>query len=106
VKPSWEDLSAFFDLDEFAETVLIQPVDGDSFEVVGIFDERFFVADLGEYELDVHRPRVLVKAADVTEVNRFDLAVINGKTYELLEEPSRDGTGTAVLQLAETEPDP
>jgi hypothetical protein len=96
----WEDLDAFLDLEEFAASVTLGLQDGGSRELIGIFDDPYLNAELGEYELDTTRPRLTCKAADVTDVRRRDTVTINGETMDVMTDPQPDGTGLAVLALA------
>lgn len=99
--PDWEDLSAFFDPDEFATSAVITRGEETVAEVLGIFDDPNEVAALGEYELDHPNPRFVCPEADVADVRKGDIVTIEGKTFDLMQEPELDGTGVAALILAE-----
>ena len=96
----WEDLTAFLQTDEFADTVVVTLQDGRTLSVVGIFDDPYLNAQLGEYELDTTRPRLTCRAGDVVEVGRGDTVTIDGETFDVMTSPQPDGTGMAVLDLA------
>lgn len=98
--PAWEDLDAFLNVDEFAITATVSLQDGTTRAVRGIFDDPYLNAELGEYELDTNRPRLTCKESDVLGVTRGDVAVIDGKTYDVLSAPHSDGTGMAMLEMA------
>lgn len=97
----WEDLSAFFDPDEFATSAVIKREDETVAEVLGIFDDPNEVAALGEYELDLPKPRFVCPVAGVAGVRKGDAVTIEGKVFDLMQEPQLDGTGVATLILAE-----
>lgn len=96
----WEDLNAFLSIDEFASQATIAMQDGSTRSVVGIFDDPFLNAELGEYELDTTRPRLTCKAQDVAGVQRGDEVTIDGEAFDVLTWPQGDGEGLAVLQMA------
>lgn len=98
--PAWENLDAFLSTDEFATSADLQLQDGTTRTIRGIYDEPFLNAELGEYDLDTTRPRLLCKAADVVGVARGDVLVINGQTLDIMTAPQADGTGMATLDLA------
>lgn len=96
----WENLDEFLQTDEFASTVMISLQSGVSRSVVGIFDDPFLNAELGEYELDTTRPRLTCKAIDVLGVGRGDEVTIDGETFDVMTSPQLDGEGIAVLEMA------
>lgn len=98
--PAWEDLDAFLDVAEFAASICIRLQAGGTRQVSGIFDDPYLNADLGEYDMDTSRPRVTCKEADVVDVTRGDIVVIDGREYDVMTGPQSDGTGMALLDLA------
>ncbi|AVO37388.1 head-tail joining protein [Pukyongiella litopenaei] len=99
--PAWEDLSEFFDPDEFATTATIRR-DGEIIgEVLGIFDDPNQIAALGNYELDHPTPRLICPETDIADISRGDVATIEGRDFDIMQEPELDGTGIATLILAE-----
>jgi hypothetical protein len=100
-QPEWEDLSTFFDPDEFAATAVITRGEETVVEVLGIFDDPNAVATLGEYALDHTSPRFTCPETDVAGVHKGDVVTIEGKEFDLMQEPELDGTGIATLILAE-----
>lgn len=100
LSPAWENLDAFLSPDEFATEAVLQLQGGATRQISGIYDEPFLNAELGEYDMDTTRPRLLCKAADVSGVTRGDVLVINGKSLDILSAPQADGTGMATLDLA------
>ena len=99
--PDWEDLSAFFDPDEFATTAVITRGEETVAEVLGIFDDPNKVATLGEYELDHPGPTFICAEIDVISARKDDVVTIDGRAFDLMQEPELDGTGIATLVLAE-----
>ena len=99
-KHAWEDLDAFFSLDEFATTITLRLQSGEVRQFNAVFDDPYLNAELGEYELDTNRPRLTCKESDVLSVTRGDVVEIDGKTYDVLTGPQPDGTGMAMLEMA------
>ncbi|AFO91535.1 head-tail joining protein [Phaeobacter inhibens] len=100
VSPAWDDLDAFLQVDDFAIEATVTPRGGVPRQIKGVFDEPYFNAQLGEYEVDATQPRLTCKAADVVDLRERDQVTINGQNYYLLSNPQEDGTGMAVLALA------
>lgn len=100
LQPGWEDLCDFLNTDEFAVSAVLQPQDGEPRSIVGIFDEPFLDAELGEYRMDQVAPRFLCCADHVAGVLRGDTLTVNGQTYDILAAPQADGTGMATLRMA------
>ena len=101
----WEDRDAFLSLDEFGITATVTPQDGGpSRSIVGIFDDAFLNAQLGEYDLDTTQPRFLCKSEDVDGILRGDIAIIDGETFDVLTSPQVDGTGFATLVMGRRHP--
>ncbi len=98
--PAWDDLNTFLSVDDFAVEATVTRLDGDTRVVIGIFDDPYLNAQLGEYELDTSRPRFTCKESDVIGVLRGDMVEINGRSYDVLSSAQPDGTGMAVLELA------
>ena len=98
--PAWDDLDAFLSADEFAVRATIRLQDGGARVVLGIFDDPYLNAQLGEYEVDTTRPRFTCKESDVIGVLRGDMVDIDGRTYDVLASAQPDGTGMATLEMA------
>lgn len=97
--PAWENLDVFVNPDDFGVPVVIDLQDGGTRELVGIFDDPFLNAQLGEYEPDTSQPRVTAKTSDLAGVRRGDIATVHGREYDVMAvEP--DGTGMAVMRMA------
>ncbi len=99
--PDWEDLSAFFDPEAFATRAVITRAGKTVAEILGIFDDPNEVAVLGAFERDHPTPRLVCPEVDVGDVRKGDVVTIEGKAFDLMREPERDGTGLATLILAE-----
>lgn len=97
--PSWENLDAFLQLDDFAVTATITPAEGVSRSVVGIFDDPYLDAQLGEYRLDTSSPRFQASESALAGIERGDGVSIDGIEYLALAAPKPDGTGLATLEL-------
>ena len=98
--PDWESLSDFFDPAEFATAAEFKRGGEKIGEAFGIFDDPNNRAALGEYMLDHPEPRFTCAEADVALVRCGDVVAIEGRDFDLLQEPEKDGTGIAVLILA------
>jgi hypothetical protein len=67
--------------------------------VMGLFDDPYLDAQLGEYVADTSDPRFTCKASDVMGVRRGDWITIDGTTYNVMAKPQNDGTGMVILRL-------
>lgn len=101
--PSWENLDDFFDLDTdggFSFPAVLQSQKGWTRTINAIFDDPYFNAQIGEYEADTSSPRLTAKESDLFGLLRGDVVTIAGETFDVLDSPEQDGTGTAVIRLA------
>lgn len=98
--PNWEDLDQFLDADDFAQTAIIRRDGNLVIEVLGIFDDPYFSPEIGEYTFEDRQPRLTVKEVSVILVRRGDTVDVDGKTFDLINDPEPDGTGMSVLTLA------
>lgn len=132
-KPSWENLDEFLQLDDaggFAVTAALTKVttnppgsgwaaqenptgweEGDPVTytraLVGIFDDPYLNADIGEYEADTSAPRFTCKEVDVVGVGRGDYwQRLDAKTmqpvgdlFNIMTDPQSDGAGMAILRM-------
>ncbi|WP_300067727.1 hypothetical protein [uncultured Ruegeria sp.] len=99
--PDWEDLSDFFDPDEFADTANITRDNQVVGQILGVFDDPSQVAKLGEYEHDHHAPTFICPEVEAAIVQPGDVAEIDGTPYDVTKSPQADGTGLSKLILAE-----
>lgn len=106
LQPGWENLGDFLNADEFAVTAVLHPQGGSPRSIVGIFDEPFMDAELGEYRMDQVVPRFLCRADQVAGVQRGDVLEVQGRTLDILAAPQADGTGMATLRMAARRPGP
>ena len=97
--PAWEDLEDFLSVDDFATVARFATVSG-ARAVMGIFDEPYFNAETGEYDMATGEPRFTCKEADVIGVKRDDGCLIHGVFYRVDHDPYPDGTGMAVVKLS------
>lgn len=101
--PFAEDLDQFLQVREFAHSATLILGDAEvRREVVGIFDEPFLDAELGEYSLDTTQPRLLCKEADTRGIDRGDRVEIDGRVFDIMGLPQVDGTGMATIRLSPT----
>jgi hypothetical protein len=100
LQPSWENLDDFLNTDEFAVTAVLLPQSGVSRQIVGLFDEPFMDAELGEYRMDQVAPRFMCRADQVGDVTRGDVLIVQGRTLDIMQAPMVDGTGMATIRLA------
>jgi len=108
LSPDWENLDEFLGLDTqdgFAKKAILALASTEATRnLVGIFDEPYLDAQLGEYRADESAPRFLCKHIDVIDVARGDRLSIEGVVYDVMSAAQPDGTGMATLYL-EVPPD-
>lgn len=103
--PAWEDLDVFLQVDDFACKACISTISGHIY-LVGLFDDPYAGARLGEYDRDTQTPTFNCKAADVMGlVHRGDTITLQhpdgtSETLDIMTDPQPDGTGMAILELA------
>ncbi|MEM6602503.1 MAG: hypothetical protein AAF621_00480 [Pseudomonadota bacterium] len=95
--PDWEDLTAFFNADEFAIDIIVKLPDGDV-TLKGIFDDAFFLAEIGEADLSDTQPRITLPTKDAEIISRKDQIVVHNTEYFVLENKP-DGTGISIVTL-------
>lgn len=100
-QPDWEDLTDFFDPDEFADAADIRRDDQSVGQILGVFDDPSQIASLGDYEHDHDTPTFTCAETSAVIVQAGDVAVIDGTSYDVLKSPQKDGTGLAKLILAD-----
>ena len=67
----------------------------------GIFDNAYFLQEIGDLDIDNTQPRLTCVEKDVTKVSKEATVLINGITYEVTKKPQTDGTGMCQLLLCE-----
>ena len=90
-----EDLSEFFDVDDFAITAT-----WNSQSVKGIFDNEYF-DETGGVGVESSNPVFMCTAADVSGIAEGDAITINATAYTVAGPPQPDGTGAVIIQLQE-----
>lgn len=95
-----DDLSAFFDVDEFADSAVF---DGSAVAVTGILDKAFDLAQIGAADVGSTAPVFTLKSSDVPanvqgRYLRFGNLLAGGSRYRVMAAHS-DGTGVTLLVL-------
>lgn len=67
----------------------------------GIFDNAYFLQEIGDMDIDNTQPRLTCVEKDVTKVSKEATVLINGITYEVTKKPQADGTGMCQILLCE-----
>lgn len=98
--PAWEDLDAFLQLDDFANSAVIHLQTGENRPVNGIFDDPYLGAKLGGFDRDDNHCTFLLKETDCVGVLRRDTLTVNGTTFDVMTTPQGDGTGLSIIALA------
>ncbi|KVE35261.1 head-tail joining protein [Burkholderia sp. TSV86] len=106
--PAWDDPAEFLDLDEFAVKAVIQFQNGETREIVGIYDGPYREAQLGEYEQDTTKPKFTCMEGVARGARRGDGLVVYEAdgvsvfgTFNIMTYPQPDGTGLEVLELTQ-----
>lgn len=94
-----EDLSVFFDTDDFAVSAAFTPRSGGAAtNIKGIFDKEYVaVGDGAEVAVAATQPMFQTASAGLTAA-RGGTLVVDGVTYTIVE-VKPDGTGTTILIL-------
>jgi len=101
--PAWERLDDFLSEDDFAVRAVFIPEGGKGVPrnpVTVIFDEPYYNAEMGEYDMATGEPRVTCKASDVAGLKKHDACMIDGVRFVLDHDPYPDGTGMATVKLS------
>ena len=95
-----EDLSVFFNSDDFAESVTYTPDGGSSTTIKVLWSEGNADIDIGEIGVEAVSPRCLAKADDVADAAENDTIERNSITYYISEPPRpTDDSDTVELVL-------
>lgn len=100
--PSWEDITEFFDSDEFATKIELHLPSGIR-QILGMFDAAYAEARAGGFEDDIDKPILTIAATDAQGLQRGCICNVLGVRYALLTDPKFTGNGLATLVLAENE---
>lgn len=99
-----EDLHAY--VKTFGKDIIFTLADGTTLNtdsqgqpLKGIFDNAYFLVEIGDMDLDNTQPRLTCVEADVTNVSKEDTVEIDGVTYEVTRKPQPDGTGMCQIPL-------
>ncbi len=65
----------------------------------GIFDNAYFLQEIGDMDLDNTQPRITCVEADVAKVKKEDTVRIDEILYDITGKPQPDGTGMCVIPL-------
>lgn len=90
-----EDLTPFFDTDDFAVAATYTPSGGLAKTVNVIFDN----AALDRLGIVATNPVALCRAEDVSAPTGADTLVVNGTTYKIKDADEQDDGATTLLQL-------
>lgn len=90
----------------FGEVIIFTLPDGTTIDkdtqgrpLKGIFDNAYFLQEIGDMDIDNSQPRLTCVEADVTNVSKESTVEINGITYEVTQKPQTDGTGMCQIPL-------
>lgn len=90
----------------FGEVIIFTLPDGTTIDkdtqgrpLKGIFDNAYFLQEIGDMDIDNTQPRLTCVEADVTNVSKESTVEINGITYEVTQKPQTDGTGMCQIPL-------
>lgn len=98
--PSWDNLSDFFQLEDFAVTATVTLRAGGSREVVGIYDDPYTGPSLeDDYRVESRSPMFRAKEVDLDGVSEGDTLSIGSESWYISAAPDATGQGTAVLHL-------
>ncbi|GHE88314.1 hypothetical protein GCM10016455_05560 [Aliiroseovarius zhejiangensis] len=99
--PLWEDLSEFFDPDEFAIEATIIRDNKIIGRVLGIFDDPTDRKEIGDYTLSEDGPRFLSPEDNALNAKTRDEVQIGRTRYDVVHNAVKNGTGLVVIELAE-----
>lgn len=90
----------------FGEVIIFTLPDGTKIDqdiqgqpLKGIFDNAYFLQEIGDMDIDNTQPRLTCVEADVTNVSKESTVEIGGVTYEVTQKPQPDGTGMCQILL-------
>ena len=98
--PEWENLDAFFGLDDFAVPVSIRRGEAVLWEGSAILEDGNSAVALGDLEQTLGVPHLICPSEAVLAVQDLDVAIVDGVTWDVLGDPQRDGTGVTRVMLA------
>ncbi len=99
-----EDLQLY--VKTFGKALIFTLADGSTLDenqkgqpIRGIFDNAYFLQEIGDMDLDNTQPRITCVEADVVKVKKEDTVRIDGILYDITRNPQPDGTGMCVIPL-------
>lgn len=72
----------------------------DDLPLKGIFDNAYFLQEIGDMDLDNTQPRLTCVMEDIVKVKKEDTVEIDNALYDITKDPQPDGTGMAVIVLS------
>lgn len=97
-KPSWEDMSVFFNSDEFAIEAIVTTNDG-TITIKGIYDDALYIRDIGEADFEQTKPRFVCDTEMTTGIKRDMPISIDGKDAHIID-IIPDGTGLSTIYMS------
>ena len=95
--PDWEDVSVF--IREFATDVTVFNPDGADLILKGIFDDAFFLSEIGEADMEITEPRLTMTEKDAAHLNKGMAVQVNNIDYHVYQ-VKPDGTGLVTVKLS------
>lgn len=93
-----EDLSEFFDNDDFAVAATITGITG---SVYGIYDKEYVEVSIGSIDVVGYKPTFTCQTSDITDVDRTTMVTIAGETETFIIshiENQGDGISRIILE--------
>ncbi len=92
---------AFFNSDDFADSVTWTPAGESAQTIKGIFDKTYVDVDIGDTIVQEYELTFICQSSDLTtpaQIAEGDTLVIDSVTYVVLRE-EKDGTGVSTVKL-------
>lgn len=94
-----EDLSLFFDTDDFAVRAVIKRGTTFIIELDAIFTAASQSVEIYDAEIEEPLPTLMVRSGDISGVRRGDAVTVSGSSFRV-EKITPDGTGVSIVFLA------
>lgn len=72
----------------------------DDLPLKGIFDNAYFLQEIGDMDLDNTQPRLTCVMEDIVKVKKEDTVEIDNILYDITKDPQPDGTGMGIVILS------
>lgn len=72
----------------------------DGLPLKGIFDNAYFLQEIGDVDIDNTQPRLTCVMEDIAKVKKEDTVEIDGDLYDVTKDPQPDGTGMGIVILS------